>query len=125
MRRFYTGLAIAAFAGASLQAPFAHLHPEDPDHHHAKGFSHTHLAVHEHHHEAEGPEMEAHDDEEFAIFLEWTPTAEQRISLTYVEGPPVLTVEPALVRVGSAPEFRPRAHSPPAVRLLPARAPPL
>lgn len=106
-----------------MQAPFAHLHPEDPDHHHATGLAHTHLGIHEH--EAEGLGMEPHDDDALTVFLDWAPAAAQRIAVTYVEAPPTLTVEPASARVGSAPEFRPRAHSPPAVRLFPARAPPL
>lgn len=124
-RRLYTAFAAAVLAGASLQAPFAHFHPDDPEHHHATGFAHTHLAVHEHQDQAGVPKIEPHDDSELTIFLEWTPAASQRVVVTYMEAPPALTVEPVIVLLGSAPEFRPRAHSPPSVRLLPARAPPL
>jgi len=125
MNQVSTALAAAMLVGASLQAPYAHLHPGDPDHHHATGFSHDHLAVHEHHDEAEGPEVSPHDDDELAIFLEWAPAAAQRIAVTYVEAPSTPPVELVMVLVGSVPEFTPRANSPPAVRLLPARAPPL
>ena len=121
-RRFYTALVSAMLVGASLQAPFAHVHPGDPDHHHATGFVHDHLAVHEHH--DEGTEIEAHDDDEFAIFLEWAPAAAQRVVVTYFEVPATPAVEPTMALVGAAPEFTPRANSPPGVRLLPARSPP-
>jgi hypothetical protein len=125
MKRFPTALAAAMLVGASLQAPFAHVHPEDPDHHHATGFVHDHLAVHEHHDAAEGPELEPHDDNELAIFLEFAPAAAQRVAVTYVQAPSTPGAEPVMVLAGSAPEFTPRANSPPAVRLRPARAPPV
>ena len=124
MRRIYTALAAAMLVTASMQAPSAHVHPGDPDHQHATGFSHTHLAVVAEHHD-EGPELEAPHGDELAIFLEWAPAAAQRVVVTYVEAPSRLVVEPVLARLGSAPEFTPRANSPPALRLLPARAPPV
>ena len=129
-RRLYTAFATAMLVGASLEAPFAHVHPGDPDHHHAQGLVHDHLAVHEHHSfehldAVEGPEIEPQDADELAIFLDSAPTAAQRFAVTYMEGPPALTVAPVILPSGVAPELTPRSHGPPAVRLLPARAPPL
>jgi hypothetical protein len=123
-RRLYTALAAAMLATASLQAPFAHVHPEDPEHHHAQGLAHTHLALHPHH-EAEGPEIEKHDDDELTVYLDWAPAAAQRVVVAYVAGPPVPAVDTELAPIGAAPELTPRANSPPALRLLPARAPPV
>jgi hypothetical protein len=117
--------AAALLAVSSAQAPFAHVHPGDADHHHATGFSHAHLGMEVHHHETEGPEIESHDDDELAVYLDWAPTAAPRIALHYVEAPAVLTVSPVTVSLGAAPVLVARAHSPPSVRLLPARSPPV
>jgi len=125
LRRFSLGLAVLVLAGASVQTPFAHFHPEDPEHHHAKGFAHAHLGLEKHPHESEGPEIEPHDDDELAVYLEWTPAAAPRISVAYAEAPVEPAVQFGRINLGSAPEFRPQAHSPPKARLLPARAPPL
>jgi hypothetical protein len=122
-KRLSTALLAAMLAGASLEAPFAHVHPADPDHHHAQGMAHAHLAVLHHHDEA--PEISSRDDDERAVYLDWAPTAAPRVAFAYAEAPPTLTIEPMMTSAGAAPEFRPRAHSPPATRLLPARAPPV
>lgn len=124
-RRCSTALMAAVLAGASLEAPFAHMHPKDPDHHHAHGFTHAHLAWLHHHDEGTAPEVSPREDDERAIYLDWAPTAAPRLAVAYSEAPASLTAEPALAAAGVAPEFRPRAHSPPPAPLSPARSPPL
>lgn len=114
---------MALLAVASLQAPFAHVHTGEPDHH-AAGFVHAHLEL-AHAHESEEAEIEAPDDDDAAINVDWAPTEAKRVTVSYAE----LLVSPAWqpipVRLGSAPEFRARSHSPPQQRLSPARAPPV
>jgi hypothetical protein len=116
-------LSIAILAIASLQAPFAHLHPGDPDDHHAAGFIHTHLAVADHHGSA--PEIGAHDDDDTAINVDWAPTAAPRVTVIYATSISLTHTRPTTVQLGTAPEFAPRANSPPRRLRLPARAPPV
>jgi hypothetical protein len=123
LRRWYTGLGAALLAVASLQAPLAHVHPQDPDHHHAHGLAHAHLPALQH--DAEGPEWEPHDDDESTIYLEWAPAAAERVVVAYAEAPFAISSRPTLVRCVPAPEFEAQSHSPPQPRLLPARAPPV
>jgi len=125
LRLLYSALAAALLTVGALQAPFAHVHPKDPGHHHSTGFTHAHLDLDQHHDKAEGPEIEKHADDELTVYLEWAPAAAPRIDLPYVEVPFVLTLRPVITNLGSAPEFTPHAHSPPSVRLLPARSPPV
>ena len=113
----------------SLQAPFRHFHPHDPDHHHATGFAHLHLGVvqHEQHHSGSAslPEIDAHDDGEAAIWQEWTATDSPRVNLVHAEVAVALSWVPRFVPTGVAPQLIVRSHDPPGQRLLPARAPPL
>ena len=74
---------MVVLAGASLQAPLAHFHPEDPDHHHASGVAHTHLNLLVHHNESHGLEWESHDADEATIYLDWLPTPAQRITVAH------------------------------------------
>jgi hypothetical protein len=123
LRRCYTGLSAVFLAVASAQAPFAHLHPGDPEHHHARGFAHSHLPPHAH--ASEQPEWESHEDDEAAVYLDWAPTAAPRAEADYAEAATPWIWGAELVSAGAAPEFEPRAHSPPGRLLLPARSPPL
>lgn len=123
IRRTLAEACTAILLVAFLQAPFAHDHPEDPDHDHAHGFAHAHFALEEHHSEA--PELEAHDDDAIVVYREWSPTETPTINVVHPELTTSSKDEPILVLVGFAPEFRPQANSPPSVRLIPPRSPPL
>ncbi len=125
LRRMLIGLTTALLAVTSFQAPFAHDHPDEPDHHHATGFAHVHLGLAAHPHDDEGLEIEADDDHETAVYREWTPAAAPRIEVVYVEATAPAQGAPTFVSLGVAPVIRPQSHSPPRFRLLPARAPPL
>ena len=123
------GLSVAAVAWlciAALQAPFAHYHPEDPDHHHATGLAHLHVGhVPEHHDESEGPELDHGDDDQPAISQEWTPVAPQRVTIVYAEVAVASIVDAQFITEGVAPELVVRSHDPPELRRSSARAPPL
>lgn len=122
--RWYVGFGAALLVVASLQAPFAHVHSGDLDHHHQDtGFIHTHFEPK--HHDSSQPEIETHDDDEATINLDWAPTEAKRITVTYA-GPIAVVAPQAPYRsAGIAAEFVARSHSPPQFRLLPARAPPV
>ena len=125
-RRLTVALSAAWFFAASLQAPFRHYHPQDPDHHHATGFAHLHLGVVQHHStSAPLPEIEAHEDDETAIWQEWTATDSPRVNLVQAEVSVAVPGAPRFVPTGVAPQLIVRSHDPPGQRLLPARAPPL
>jgi hypothetical protein len=123
------GLGVAAavwLCFAAFQAPFAHYHPEDPDHHHATGIAHIHVGnASEHPHEAEGPELDHGDGDKPAISQEWTPVASQRIAIVYGEVAPTAIAEVSFETEGVAAEFVVRSHDPPDLRPSSARAPPL
>lgn len=118
--------AVAWLCFASLQAPFAHFHPEDPDHHHGSGLAHLHVGhVTDHDFEPEGPELDHADDDETAVFQEWTPAASQRITVAYAEVVLTPVVEVLFEPEGVAPEIVIRSHDPPDLLASPARAPPV
>ena len=124
LRHWQIGLSVALLAAASLQAPFSHLHPGDPEHHHATGFVHAHLEL------AQLPDssdaaLDHDDDHETTINLDWAPTAAQRIDVTYTGSIVATLVQPNYISIGIAPEFVARSNSPPRLLLLPARAPPV
>ena len=129
VQRLYAGLAVALIAAALLQAPFAHVHSHGEDHDHAGGFAHAHLgspnplSLHTNH-EFE-VELEAADEDESAVYVEWTPEAVQQIDVVYAEAPMaplwLVTYESA----GTVVEFEPASNGPPGLRLLPARSPPV
>ncbi len=123
LQRLHIGFGVALLAAASLQAPFAHLHTGEPDHHHGVGFVHAHLEL-AHLQESSQPEMEAHDDDEATINIDWAPTEAKRITVAYVGPIASVPLQPIYVRQGTAPEFTARSNSPPRRLLLPARAPP-
>ncbi|MSV35690.1 MAG: hypothetical protein EXQ47_08850 [Bryobacterales bacterium] len=114
----------AWLAAASLWVPFAHFHPGDPDHHHSNGLAHLHLGPAINHPVSEEPEIEPHDDDEAAIWLDWAPTAQLRIVVVAAEASAVLAWGPGYVSVGATPEHRPCSHDPPVVRLHRPRSPP-
>src|SRR4051794_5708793 len=93
----------------SLQAPFTHYHPQDPDHHHATGFAHLHLGVVQHpqHHSTSAPlpEIEAHDDDETAIWQEWTATDSPRVNVVQAEVSVAVSWVPRFVSTGVAPQL--------------------
>ena len=122
-----TVLGAAWLCLTSLQAPFSHFHPQDPDHHHATGFAHVHLghALESHHIASEQPELEDHDDEETAVSQEWIPAGAARVHVVYAQVAVDLILNPGVVSLGVAPEFTVRSHDPPGQRLLPPRAPPV
>jgi hypothetical protein len=126
VRRPYAGLGAALLAAFSLQAPFAHVHPDDPDHphDHATALSHTHLPSF-HDDLSEQPEWEASDHDERTIYLEWAPTAAPRIVVHYAETSSIISFQPTYGEVGLQPEFAPCSHSPPRLGRLPARSPPV
>ncbi len=122
-----TVLGAAGLWLTSLQAPFSHFHPQDPDHHHSSGFAHVHLghASESHHVSSEQPELEDHDDEETAVSQEWIPAGSARVQGVYIQAAIGLIFNPGVVSLGVAPEFTVRSHDPPGLRLLPTRAPPV
>jgi hypothetical protein len=120
-----TLLGAAWLFAASLEAPFAHYHPEDPDHHHASGFGHFHLGVPDHQDVPGELEIEERDENETAVWQDWASAASPRVSVAYAEAPSAPVWTPALVTADRAADFQPRSHGPPSVRLLPARSPPL
>ncbi len=109
---------------ASLQAPFAHFHPEDPDHHHASGFAHLHLGHLEDDHDAEEPQWADHDEDETAVYQDWIPSAAPRVTILYSEAVTTFAWQPSSVQAGVAPEFTVRSHDPPGQRSTSDRAPP-
>lgn len=130
LRRWYTGLGAALLLVAGLQAPFAHVHPDDPDHHHAQGFAHAHLATerghHDHGHDVDDHlEWRAPDDDEAVVYLDWAPTAAPSVDVAQSSIPVDRTWTPTLVRLNPVNEPDPQSHSPPTLRLLPPRSPPL
>jgi hypothetical protein len=126
LRRFSSAIGASWLAVVSLQAPFAHEHPDDPDHHHAAGrpaagFMHGHFDL-DH---GDGVAIEDREDSESAVWLDWAPAAQPRIEVVYVANVAPFPEAELQVSLGSVPEFTPRSHGPPSLRLLPARAPPL
>jgi hypothetical protein len=121
-----TTAAVIWLCFTALQAPFAHYHPEDPDHHHATGLAHLHLGqLSAHHLEAEGPELDHGDENKLAISQEWTPVAPPRIAVVYAEVAVVSAAVVSFASVGVAPGFVVRSHDPPNRLASPARAPPV
>jgi hypothetical protein len=123
------GLNVAAavwLCFAALQAPFAHYHPEEPDHDHATGLAHLHLGhLEELHQDAEGPELDHGDYDKPAISQEWTPVAAQRIAMVYGEVTVASAAEIRFATVGVATDFVVRSHDPPNRFASHARAPPV
>lgn len=125
LRGWCTFFGAAWLFAASLEAPFAHFHPDDPDHHHATGFGHFHLAFATHVDVPGELEIEEKDEDETAVWQEWAPAASPRVTIAYAEAPAAPLWTPALIAVGVAADFEPRSHDPPSLRLPPARSPPL
>lgn len=122
----FNAAAVVWLCFAALQAPFAHYHPEEPDHHHATGLAHLHLGhIEELHDEAEGPELDHGDHDKPAIPQEWTPVAPQRIAVVYEEVAVASVAEVRFVTQWIATEFVVRSHDPPDRFASPARAPPV
>ena len=116
-------LCVAWLCAMSLQAPFAHFHPQDPGHHHSSGFAHMHLGSH--HSSDQKPAWQDHDDDETSISQEWVPAGAARVQVVYAEVAVAFVLNPGVASVGVASEFTVRSHDPPNQRLLPARAPPV
>jgi hypothetical protein len=111
----------------SVWAPFAHMHPGDPGHHHGNGFAHPHLAVHHeaHHEESESPEIEPDDHDAAAVWTDWAPTIPPRLDLVAAVESVHLHLAPTFLPVGVAPLLTVRSHDPPGLPQLPGRSPPL
>lgn len=110
----------------SLQAPFAHYHPEDLDHNHATGLAHLHLGhLEEHDARPDGPAWDHADEDETAVSQEWSAENASRVRIVYVTTVMALAWEPQFVPQGVAPEFAVHSHDPPGLRGSPARAPPV
>ena len=109
----------------AIQAPFAHFHPADPQHRHARGLGHLHLGAPTHHESSSGPTIEEHHDEESAVWMQWAPVAPQRVIAAFAGISTVLAWRPVLAISGRAAECTPRSHDPPSRRFRPARSPPL
>jgi|SRR5581483_3156182 len=124
LRCLTTALSAAWLFATSLQAPFMHFHPQDPDHRHATGFAHLHVGLEQHHSASVQPEIETHDDDEATVWQEWAATDPPRISVTHAEVSVAFSWEPSFVPTGVAPDFVVRSHDPPGQRLQSARAPP-
>ena len=121
---FQTWSAVAGSAWlivASVQAPFIHVHPDDPDHHHASGLSHFHLpsrASHE-------SEIESSEEDEVTLWLDWAPVSAQPLIVPDNDSTAFTLVAPRGSEAERVAEFRPCSHDPPVLGTLPPRAPPL
>lgn len=127
-RRFLVAISLFCSTFASVWAPFAHIHPADPGHHHGNGFAHPHFArAHESHHLAntEGPELEDRDRDEAAVWTEWAPTIPPRCEVLVSEVAVSVIAKPLLVPVGLPSQHTVRSHDPPGDRLYPPRSPPV
>jgi hypothetical protein len=123
--RILASISVLALVASAIWAPFAHVHPGDPGHHHDNGFSHAHLGhVSQQDAPAEGPELEDNDHEPQAVWTEWTPEGPSTIDMTTAEAAVSVVVEPTFVSVDAPPQFRVRSHDPPGARRVPARGPP-
>lgn len=124
IRRCLTAMGAMFLVLPFVQAPYAHLHPQDLQHRHATGLMHTH-GIGCDHAEPGTPEIESFERNESTLWLEWLPTPEKRAAVQYPETVVPFAVEPEPALIGLAPEFIVRAHSPPELRLLSARSPPV
>ena len=118
-----TVLGAAWLHAMSLQAPFAHFHPQDLGQHHSSGFAHMHLGSQHGSHQRAA--WQDHDDDETSISQEWVPAGAARFQMVYAEVAVASALNPGVASVGVASEFTVRSHDPPNHWLLPARAPPL
>ena len=125
IRCWPAGFAVLVLAFAFLQAPFAHFHPGDPEHHHATGIAHAHLNFLAHDEDAHGPEWEDHDDDEAAVYLDWAPAPSPKIAVVYAEVQLPFERQPLFLSPGAVVEFAPQSHDPPILRSLSPRAPPV
>jgi hypothetical protein len=111
----------------ALQAPFMHLHPQDPEHRHATGFAHLHLGhdVAEQHASDQQPAWDHGDTEETTLWQEWIPAGSPRITIEHAVIEETLGWEPQLICLHGTPEFVLRSHDPPDLSYASARAPPV
>ena len=126
MRRRLTTAAALWLWVVSVQAPFAHYHPEDPGHHHSRGIAHLHLGnIEDEHALPPGPHWDHADDDGTAISQDWSAEGSSRVSLAYTTSAPMTAWERRFIPQGAAPEFVARSHDPPDLHESPARAPPV
>lgn len=128
MVRRVSGMAgVAWLCIAALQAPFMHVHPQDPGHRHATGLSHGHFghAGTKHHTSHQHAKWDHADRGETTVWQEWIPAAAPRITVEHAvtEGRPAW--EPRLVCLYTALELVVRSHDPPDLAYSSARAPPV
>ncbi|HYN09790.1 MAG TPA: hypothetical protein VES67_20575 [Vicinamibacterales bacterium] len=128
MRRVVVGFAALAFAAAVVQAPWAHVHVHgyDPDH----GQQHSGLeALHGHGHQLDRPQPgarwrapSADEDAQALGPVTAVRSTAHTPDLVFDRTGARLAAEPTVV--GWMADLAPRAHGPPFLSNLPARAPP-
>jgi hypothetical protein len=124
-RQFLVAIGAMWLMATSVWAPFAHIHPGDPGHHHDNGFAHPHFGhPARHDHESEGAEFEENDHDEIAVWTDWAPTVEPRFEIPVADVANSFVLAPIFITEGVAPQYTVRSHDPPALLYLPARAPP-
>lgn len=126
-RRALTISSVVWLCLAALQAPFMHVHPQDPDHHHATGLVHSHFGHSlEKHDTLDGQATWDHaDEDEATVWQEWTPTVASRITIEHAVIETRLVWEPQFVCLHSSTEIVLRWHDPPDLSCSSARAPPV
>lgn len=124
-KAFHLAVAFTLFL-AAIGAPFAHYHPEDPEHEHASGLGHLHLG-HAHDDDAApaGPVWDHADGDETAVSQEWSAESTPHIEVLYTADVTLGDWEPQFTSREVAPEFTVRSHDPPPRGQFPPRAPPV
>ena len=102
-------------------APLQHFHPDDWEHRHSHGDA---VPSTGHDQEAEGPAFEPFDHDANAQFTDWLAGDGTSAQKYQAECPRIELPETIVVLAEVHVAFAPRSHDPPAVRHLPARAPP-
>lgn len=130
MRSAFIPMCVAWLVAVSVQAPFAHVHPQESGHHPATGLAHLHLGHlpddHDVDHDLHSntPKLDHADDDELTVWQDWAATASPRLALDSAEATGLVVWTPSFVEVGLPPEFTVRGHDPPPRYSSPARAPP-
>jgi hypothetical protein len=90
--------------------------------------AHLHLghSFDEHHSLPPGtPALDHADDDDLAVWQDWTSTASTRIGVVHAQVTVPYIWTPHFVDIGQAPGFTPRGHDPPPRHQSSARAPPV
>jgi len=111
---------VFAILAAFVEAPFQHLHPNDPSHRHRSGLAHWH-AGHPHPGDCDAPHFE---ETESAIWLDWIASIEDRHDDTPAVFETLTRAWMAATEGTAAAETATNIHSPPLIGPFPPRAPP-